>query len=782
MMQTERDLEARLRRDATAVRREALPDAGFHHRIMARVTSTTVSPVSVRRSFRLPGQLALAASFVVVALALGFVFSRLSTLRPAYRNDGAPALVGTMMAADPARRQVVLFGGGADMGRSTSETWTWDGSSWSRRHPSSSPPPRSYASMTYDAVRQEVVIFGGITSGKGPSAPCCLNDTWVWNGTTWKEAHSTVVPPATNGAAMAYDPSLGLTVLLDGGFTWTWDGTEWSKGPPAPPKVASGGMAFDPANGSLVLVAFSQATKQPQTGQSPPIATWRFDGRAWTEQAGVDIPTPTDTRTAWWPTLLAEDPLSGSLMGVDGLGRTWSRDGSRWTVLNVKKVTPRSEAVITYDPTRHLVLLFGGLAGAGPVFAGDVRAVSDLSVWDGKQWTVLPGGEQAKTFPTPGAPQESGLTLSLGVRGSGADWVVRRISRSNGPANGLYQSVDGGRAWQKRLEFDGIYDGMSWSQGGNGVMWSIDWAPHGCSGPSNSCAPPSQSLTVYMTTDGGNHWIARAPTSWPASVVYFRGLEGWATSGGPPSNGAGRTLYHSGDAGASWAALGPAPGALMSHGFGVGDHPLEFISSQRGWFATLLAGRPGDSGLSLTTDGGRTWLPQPVQPPPGVAQSDMILGSPEFLNDGKILLPAFVLSRLTDPATLPPGAVSGYAISRSFVYSTFDGGIIWTNPQQLQAPNGMSPTNQFTDFFLDSFNWWITAIGQPSAGEPVPQYSVARTTDGGKSWQVFKSPIIVQLRFTDAARGWASAVTADNTNVLLRTTDGGAHWQRVQVP
>src|SRR5260370_28825072 len=100
-----------------------------------------------------------------------------------------------MIAADPARHQVVLFGGGADFTKPTSDTWTWDGSSWTRRHPSSSPPARSYPSMAYDAARHTVVIFGGMTAVNGPSTPSNLNDTWLWNCTTLKEAHSAVVPP-----------------------------------------------------------------------------------------------------------------------------------------------------------------------------------------------------------------------------------------------------------------------------------------------------------------------------------------------------------------------------------------------------------------------------------------------------------------------------------------------------------------------------------------------------------------------------------------------------------
>ncbi len=781
MMQTELDLESRLQRDAAVIHREVQPDASFHYRIMARVASTPASRLSARRSFRLPGQLAFAAAFMVVALALGLVFSRLSALRPAYRNDGAPSLFGMMIAADPARRQIVLFGGGTDLSNPTSDTWTWDGSSWTRRHLSTRPPARSYFSMAYDAARQEVVIFGGMTAVNGPSAPSNLNDTWLWNGRTWKEAHPAVVPPPTNGSPMAYDPSLGRTVLLDGGFTWTWDGTAWSKGAPAPAsKVVQGGMAFDPTSGGLVLLAFSQAAKQPPaTKTPPPIATWHFDGRAWTEQAGADIPSPANVGATWWPTLLAEDPLSGSLMGVDQSGRTWSWDGTHWTPLNAKKVPAGGgTAAITYDPSRHLVLLFGGQGADG-------RVVSDLSVWDGKQWTLLQGGQKSKALPRPPAAQQSPgppaaqlshPTLSLGVSTAKADWLIRGVSRPEGQTNVLYQSVDGGQTWQKRLEFNGIYDGMSWSPGGNGLLWSIDWSSRGCSGANSSCAPPSQSLTVYVTADGGHHWTARAPTAWPAFLVYFRGLEGWATSMGGFPNGSDPALYHTTDGGASWAAVGPVPGGLRFHGFGLGDNPLQFASSQKGWFATRWGGKPGDSGLFITTDGGHSWVPQTVQPPVGVAESDLMLGYPELLSDGKMLLPAFVCHE---------GDSNCFEVTGTFFYSSTDGGITWANPQPLQAPIGMRPTDESSDFFLDSVNWWFTSVRQPSAAEPVPQASqtLGRTTDGGKTWQVFNSPTIIELRFTDPARGWALATTGQYFSyVLFRTTDGGADWQEVHVP
>jgi len=53
-------------------------------------------------------------------------------------------------------------------------------------------------------------------------------------------------------------------------------------------------------------------------------------------------------------------------------------------------------------------------------------------------------------------------------------------------------------------------------------------------------------------------------------------------------------------------------------------------------------------------------------------------------------------------------------------------------------------------------------------------------TDGGRTWQVQKSPVETSLFgvfFADAQRGWAVGMES----TLLATTDGGATWQKVEV-
>jgi hypothetical protein len=79
------------------------------------------------------------------------------------------------IAYDSSRQRVVLFGGydGASANNYLGDTWEWDGNSWTQRMPTTSPPPRSEHALAYDAVRQRLVLFGGL-GGSG----IYFADTW----------------------------------------------------------------------------------------------------------------------------------------------------------------------------------------------------------------------------------------------------------------------------------------------------------------------------------------------------------------------------------------------------------------------------------------------------------------------------------------------------------------------------------------------------------------------------------------------------------------------------
>ena len=63
------------------------------------------------------------------------------------------------------------------------DTWTWDGKAWTAQNPTAAPQGRSGEVLAYDALRRQVVLFGGAAVATGHIG---LSDTWVWDGTTWK--------------------------------------------------------------------------------------------------------------------------------------------------------------------------------------------------------------------------------------------------------------------------------------------------------------------------------------------------------------------------------------------------------------------------------------------------------------------------------------------------------------------------------------------------------------------------------------------------------------------
>jgi hypothetical protein len=111
---------------------------------------------------------------------------------------------GAVMA--PLDGKLVLFGGRGDTGvdgvhnqGALAETWTFDGTSWTHlRIPG--PPGRAFAVMT--PVNGALVLFGGERGhGESPGGKA-LSDTWTWDGASWTEQH-VVGPPARSGAVMA---------------------------------------------------------------------------------------------------------------------------------------------------------------------------------------------------------------------------------------------------------------------------------------------------------------------------------------------------------------------------------------------------------------------------------------------------------------------------------------------------------------------------------------------------------------------------------------------------
>ncbi|MBL8939949.1 MAG: hypothetical protein JNM69_35670 [Archangium sp.] len=177
-------------------------------------------------------------------------------------TDPTPGRLGQAAAYNPATSAVMLFGGArppisADpVLRSYSDLWQWTGTAWTSVGNIGVSPGRSEAALAYDPIRNQVVVFGGITT-----TGSFLGDTWVWNGTLSPASLVTgTSPPARSQAAITWDPDAQRVVLYGGRASlgvayadlWAWDGSTWS--PIASDRTAgrAGQLEYDVANHRLI--------------------------------------------------------------------------------------------------------------------------------------------------------------------------------------------------------------------------------------------------------------------------------------------------------------------------------------------------------------------------------------------------------------------------------------------------------------------------------------------------------------------------------------------------
>ncbi len=312
---------------------------------------------------------------------------------------------GAGMVFDAVRGQTVLFGGRGLFlpDDEYSDTWVWDGDSWTDVTPSAgpSPLPRFPAPMAYDVARQQVVLFGA--QRHDGAGFVFVDDVWTWDGAAWTQRTPAASPGPREQHAMAYDPVRGRTVAFGGvdgaplSGTWEWDGRQWLEVTPAgasPPPRIGHAMAYDPVRKHIVLFGGADATTFSSLSD-----TWTWDGAAW-----QDV-TPGASPSARRGHELAFDRARGRLVlfggcpatngsdltdctGFNWLGDTWEWDGATWVDVTPADASPvrRMEAAVAYDAARAVTVLFGGLH---TTVLPEPIAV-DTWDWSGASWTEVP--------------------------------------------------------------------------------------------------------------------------------------------------------------------------------------------------------------------------------------------------------------------------------------------------------------------------------------------------------------------------------------------------------
>jgi hypothetical protein len=188
------------------------------------------------------------------------------------------------------------------------KTGTWTAIPAPRR--GSWPSYRTLARMTWDPIRQRVILFGG-RDGSGNA----LRDTWAFDpvAKTWTSLTPTCrkgqtcppAPPARYGHGMAWSSALGKVVVFGGeqrdniflNDTWTFDGTAWQQlaAKAAPSARALLGMAEDAATGKILVYGGFTAYPAGSGISLEPVRdtqTWILDPKAatWTAVQTATIP------------------------------------------------------------------------------------------------------------------------------------------------------------------------------------------------------------------------------------------------------------------------------------------------------------------------------------------------------------------------------------------------------------------------------------------------------------------------------------------------------------
>jgi hypothetical protein len=223
------------------------------------------------------------------------------------------------MAYDAGRKVVVLFGG-SDRFSGMNDTWTWDGTNWSKQHPATKPSRRYLAAMTFDGATRGIVLFGGATG-------CCTfaGDTWSWDGTNWIQRFSPASPDSRASAMVSdRDPRAGVLFggiddvapinLLDD--TWVWNGASWheQKLGVHPQARDFQGMAADR---STVLI-FGGAGTEGSLGD-----TWAWTGRAWRQLVTSNSPSSRVGPGMVFDQATGQFVLFGGANGLSYFSDTW---------------------------------------------------------------------------------------------------------------------------------------------------------------------------------------------------------------------------------------------------------------------------------------------------------------------------------------------------------------------------------------------------------------------------------------------------------------------------
>lgn len=233
-------------------------------------------------------------------------------------------------------------------------------------------------------------------------------------------------------------------------------------------------------------------------------------------------------------------------------------------------------------------------------------------------------------------------------------------------------------------------------------------------------------------------------------VFFVNANVGWAA-------GKAGTIIRTTNGGAAWTAqLGGDPQNTADN-----VRLIRFVDERHGW---AVQGTPGSTEKLLRTADGESWE-EIGSPPRGI--TDL----------------AFTSTTLGFAATAPPTGSSYSGV----IYRTTDGGRTWKNIWDCNAKLSLGGLSRQVGCRITQFNFVTPQVGYAVArnnsfgmgSEPPPM--IAKTTDGGETWEAVLGPGTVDkdgvttVAFLNEQTGFARLTSKK----LHMTSDGGKTWRGI---
>ncbi|RPJ57848.1 MAG: hypothetical protein EHM23_19210, partial [Acidobacteria bacterium] len=281
----------------------------------------------------------------------------------------------------------------------------------------------------------------------------------------------------------------------------------------------------------------------------------------------------------------------------------------------------------------------------------------------------------------------------------------------------------------------------------------------------------------FKTTDGGLNWrsLAGSPADFQCVAVdhFDSGLVYGGTAG---------SFWRSTDGGETWAEMG---GGLPRHA------RVESLATDPFTPGVVYAGTAG-GGIYKSTDGGDSWksIPAPVANAhvPVIVPHGASAGAVDVLSQGT---ESGGLYRSLDSGTnwarleLPASPTSALAISAADLSTIYLG----TSDHGLAKTTNGGKSWQLIDPGLDS-SFWLAGISRGAEGDLYTWTAggrtnqVFRSTDSAQSWTSLPSVTrLLRIYASPLVPGFAAALLEPGDgSTLMLTRDGGLNWQRVHGP